>query len=707
MFYEERRWVLPWNLPEGEVTLKKIKKLVHTARELGGTIYEVAEKAGLFSAERFFEHQFMETFEEDFGVGFHDESQPRVVLLEDMTAVTEVYVEFSENDPLDRIFLYSYNAKDDKKLLQEGEIRDRKLVIPFEKLSALHDKGYKCIYGNAPDGRNGKAFARYTHSFGEDRRLERYEVWDDAVYVGNGCNQALLVWTVFGTQLVMPDLHAVEESIKTYHAENLVRELYHADFCIERIKWQDEKVLSAVGDGQIAVLGCDNQTFYKSLPECYQKLVYQIAYIKVHYPMAYEMVWGQEFYADDERECCDIQRIDATLSVSLGSKEIYAMCKFPDGMIKRVPNVNAPKEMPLWHKYRFKGYGMIHNPGTSGSRMALALKKIKESAETFFGVNVQRVYLTHPEALPDKEQIAMRMQRRFKRALQNGNQTTAADWIAYEQVADKDMSGLDVIHWAAELAHMPEAVYVDAFDAQIYAFEQAYAMAAKTEQSTESEDLSDKEEKALFKLNKLVLLYHFDSDKLCLTLLKKNEDGMVEIFDQAVQPYPETTIFGEEDAGEECMDFSLQMEVECDVEEFMLGCGLDALGINRYSTLERDFDAFSDLRRSTALFHEQFRRCDQVNATFDNGYLNMVEEYPITRFEDCFELVFKKSEELFETLLERNGLNAGDISRLLLRGENTEYPFVREHIEMLVGKSGLIVPASECIEARGALFCGK
>ena len=98
---ESTRIPLPHNLPGGEVSIKKIKKLVDTAIELGGTVYEVAGDSGLLSASHFLE------------LAFDEQITPEKVLSEDMTVVTEVYVHFPETGEMDRIFLWSKNAAKD------------------------------------------------------------------------------------------------------------------------------------------------------------------------------------------------------------------------------------------------------------------------------------------------------------------------------------------------------------------------------------------------------------------------------------------------------------------------------------------------------------------------------------------------------------------------------------------------------------------
>lgn len=666
--------VLPHNLLSGTTHLKKIEKLINTARELGGTVYEVAVDSGLLSAEHFMQVQFEEDEEDECPAP------------ENMTVVTECYIEFGTGEPQDRIFLYSANALRDRELLQEGEIRDRKLVIPYEKLETLHEKGYKCIYGNAPNGRNGKAFARYNHSFGEDKRLERYQMWDWFPYVGDGFNQGLMLQTPFDTILVMPDLHAVKEAIKTYHAENLVREMADATFCIERINMQDTRVLSAIRNGKVDILGSSDAKLYAELKDSYKKLIYQIAYIQMHYPQVYEIVWADDFEADDEKSNVDIFWDNGnyvTLGICLDGHESYAVCKMSDGSLKRVPNMDNPLATPLCQKYRFKGYGNICNAGTAGSRMALIMQDIIKSAEFMLDVSVQRVNVTHPGELPDYDEIDWWIQRRRKRALEKKGTDAVGDLIAYDQIAELKLDGEGLIKWAAELADLTDVALVNSFEASMKAFEVQYP--------------------GIFQVDKPVLLYLFTEKKAAVSIVKKHADGRYEIMDRVSNLNPEDSVseYDEEFDAEEYFPGLLEI-MEHDMEEYMLESGLSALGISVHSPYNHDMEAWEALRKHSGRVKRQFRRNDTVSVLFDNGFLQVERDYPIERLEKCFMPILEQNASCLRTLLDDTGMRVEDISELILIGEETEYPFVRKHMEQLVGKKAKCLNASDSIEARGA-----
>ena len=96
----------PHNHHCGEKAKNDFMKLINTAMELGGTVYEVAVDAGLFSA-----YQFMQNLLDDTII-------PEPMAREDMTIVTEVYVRYPGMDVLERVFLASGNAALSKSYLQ-------------------------------------------------------------------------------------------------------------------------------------------------------------------------------------------------------------------------------------------------------------------------------------------------------------------------------------------------------------------------------------------------------------------------------------------------------------------------------------------------------------------------------------------------------------------------------------------------------------
>jgi len=674
--YETKKMLLPHNLPDGEMSIKRIKRLINTAIELGGVVYEVAADSGLLSAYRFLELQL------------ESDVDGESMLSEDMTVVTEVYVHFPETDELDRIFLYTENAGKDEELKKEGVILAGKLVIEYDRLKSLHSRGYNCVYEKSTDEKIEKVFTRYSRVFGNDWKCVAFRQWDsEAAFIGNGFNRALLARTSFETLLVMPDIYAVEESVKTYYAENLIREKYNASFFIERIPFNNTKIWNIWDEVRKEIFGNFKLEEECQLPEGYKRFIYQAAYIKTYYREVYDTIWIYAYEGDDEPQSISFDVNYATLGISLsGFGGSYGVCLMEDGTIKRVPNMSEPFEAPLCSKYKFKGYGFLENAGVAGSRMALIMKNIVNSAEIILGVTIKRVYVTHVGELPSHDKIAMYMERQRVRAEKRGQEKTSISLIAYKEIEDKRMDGKAVIEWAAELAKLPEFEYVCWPD----------AIAAAYENSDEKNALKD---------NGLALLYEFSEDNLCLALMRKDPKiGMDVLWCENIFG-PEASAYDESELDEDEYNPELSMVLSRDMEDYMKSAGLSAIGISGEN--EVDIAAFQELKDSVYHVKNQFRRNDKVKLFFNNGYFSMDEDYPIERLEHYFGTILKNNDAAIFKILERTGFCLEDIEKVYLAGEECEYPFVREHIEELMEEAVCCISTPVCVAARGAALNKK
>lgn len=667
---ETIKMAYPHNLPCGEQYFNKIKKLINTANELGGTVYEVAADAGLLSAWHFLE------------LWFDDVVTEEKILPEDMTIVTEVYVRYPELDELERIFLYSDNAVRDHKLVEEGQIQGGKLIIDYDRLRDLHERGYSCIYQRAEGVNKGITSNRFKDVFGKEQRRIFFKPWDeDYHFIGNGFNQALFMRTVFETVLVMPDIHAVKESIRAVHAEQLVRTEYDATFSLERIEL-DAHVISELENIRFDLFGRAKMKEYKELRNSYRKLTCQIAYLKVHYPKVYETVWNDDFEADDEKTNINWDETEtATLGICLNDYDTsYAICRMKDGRIKRVPNIESPRNIPLVQKYRFKGYGDILNAGVAGSRIALIMKQMITSAEMMFGVSIKKVYVTHIGRLPKSEEIIAAMEEKKERAKKKGNENGSVDLIAYQEIADKNIDGLGILKWAAELAKLPQMEYIDSLTAIMTAFE-------KFEQTNS------------LKPQQIGLIYDFSKRSIAITLVRKRADASLEVIMQQEEMSPELSIYDKHELEEDEYNPNLEYVLGSAIDAFMMNAGLRALGI--YGENERDEEAFSELRSSVPMVKRQFRRNDVAKIIFDNGYLNMLENYPIENFEECFRPILERNKWFLCNVIADAGISMSDIAKVYLVGEECEYPFVRKSVEDITKQKACCIYPFECVAARG------
>ncbi len=665
----------PYNYPYGERAVQKFRKLINTARELGGTVYEVAADAGLFSAERFFELLFDDTILEEPMAG------------EDMTVVTEVYVHYKDINVLERVFLASDNAAGDERLLETGSMESGKLIIEYDKLKSLHEKGYKCFYQRV-DEKEGLSSNRFKEVFGKDQKMIPFKMWDsDCTFIGSGFNQAILVRTMFETVLVMPDIYAVEQCIKAVYAEKLIQERYEPTFSIERME-RDAYVIGELELVRLQLFGRRKMKEYEELRNSYRKLTQQVAYIKVHYLMVYELVWDEKFEIEDERSNINWDEYEEiTLGVSISEyRGCYAVFRNKKGKAVRVPDFDCPKEMPLHQKYQFKGCGNMKNVGVAASRIALTLKNMKISANAMFDVNVKKVYITFKDEYPSNMEIFKFMNERKKKIEKKG--ITEEEDISF--IADSEFPHTcnllqeEFVHWVSQLADFPEIEVVENIHATMKAFE-----------------LFDK--KNSLNSGEIGLIYEMDEDDIELILFEKQEDGTFrkiaaeKKYGPAMDEY-----YDEEELDPEEYNPNLDFVLGQMLDNFMMDAGLRALEI--YGENENDEEAFEELKNSAPKVRRQLRRNDNAKVIFNNGYLNMLEDFPMELFEECYKPLLERNIQFLQEFLLKEGYGIEDIHRIYSIGSEWEYPFVRKYIEEIAdGRVSFLAPF-KCVVARGAAF---
>lgn len=660
----------PYNLPDGAMHFKKIKKLIGTAKELGGTMYDVAADSGLLE-----EWHYLELL-------FDPEVSDEKIFPEDMTVVTEVYVRYPLKDKLERIFLFSGDAVRDNKLVQEGTIEEGKLVINYEKLNSIHGKGYDCLYEGIKNTEN--AADRFKNCFESSQRKSTFRFWDESnTFVGNGCNKALIIRTEFGELYLMPDIFAVEQCRKVFYAETMIREKYDASFSAERIK-MDEK---AAAEKETVFRKVFNRRMEscQNLKSSYRKLIEQIAYIKVHYRSVYDTVWEYVFYPDGESEEVDFDSPeDAVLGISItDDKECYAVCRMRNGEIKRIANAEYSDFMPLTEKYHHWKYRVdLFSPGSAGSELAINMKQMIEAAKIQFNMNIKKVYMTTREELPDNIRIATRIKKLRARREKSNRAEGCLELIAFHEIGNENIDGEGVLKWAAELAGVPEMEYVDNWTAVLAAFEAADKDAGLKEQETG-------------------LIFDFNEKILTITLLRKKQDRDYELISWQQKQYMEELIYEEPDTEDDAYIPVLPEEFGTVLKNFMLDKGLRALGISG----ENEFDerAFAELKDSADRVKRQFRRNDTAKVIFNNGFISMMEDYPIEQFEQYFSPLLERLLSYLCEVVEKANLRMEDISKVYLTGEECEYPFVRERMEAVTGKKGYCLSPFECVDAIGVV----
>ncbi|MBR3769674.1 MAG: hypothetical protein IKL06_03985, partial [Lachnospiraceae bacterium] len=360
-----------------EKMTERICKLVNTVTELGGTVYDVAEDAGLISANDFLKLHF-EGKEEKFR--------------RNVQMVTEVYVkaEINQKEVLEQVFLCAEDEMLDLHLLNAGTVTEGKFIIDYENLKTLGLKGYQCLYHRREDGHNGTSFTLFYSAFKDNRKMFPFKMWEpDRIFIGNGFNRALLVETDFESVFVMPDIQMVREALCVFHAENMIQDIYQNNFQIERIDMEDLKVYETLRNDREDIVGMGRVPDDEQLPKSYQRLFYQKAYIRTYYPKEYEEIWNREKKIEKSKTRAKNERV--SLGICLVGCEAYGVCQMADGTIRRIPQLECLAETPLNLSYGFKTAG-------GDEDVVAIIKKIIFVVESVYKVTVEKLYVTVAKA---------------------------------------------------------------------------------------------------------------------------------------------------------------------------------------------------------------------------------------------------------------------------------------------------------------------
>ena len=200
--------------------------------------------------------------------------------------------------------------------------------------------------------------------FRSKRRMLPFQYWaDEYTFLGDGRNRAILVRTPYEEVFVMPDIFAVEQAIKTYEAERLIRAKDDPAFFIERVKFNKKEFMANLEKLIPEVFPKHWLMAYQrhELAESYRKLIYQVCYIRYYYEDIYKKVWNKTYQPYlFETECPALKKAKGTLGIALGMEESYVVFAEEDGIIKRVPAF-LEGEYSEGERYGFCGTGNLRS----------------------------------------------------------------------------------------------------------------------------------------------------------------------------------------------------------------------------------------------------------------------------------------------------------------------------------------------------------
>ena len=185
--------------------------------------------------------------------------------------------------------------------------------------------------------------------------------------------------------------------------------------------------------------------------------------------------------------------------------------------------------------------------------------------------------------------------------------------------------------------------------------------------------------------NEMAMIYRFDELELEITIVNADETGKLEEVCSDSFLCPEHDMYGDDyEADEDELQPRLNEIVASDLDAYMMDKYLRELGI--FGESEQDEEAFYNLHQSESAVREELRHSNVAHIMYKNWYLEITDEYPIERFEKLFKPILHRNDSFMENFLKGNGICVDDISKVILTGSECEYPFVRAHLEHILGR---------------------
>lgn len=649
--------IFPHNAAKNDSWVYQMYGLYNTAVELGGTIYKVAEDSDFLSAFEYIE------------AWTNPESNEEVLCPDNMTVVVECFVQLEESDEEEQIFLYSPQGEKEEVLQKAGKRKDGRFLIPEKALKELAEEGFFCLYNRRADGRNGKSFVRYNNAFGEKRRMVKFTFREEKFeYVGDGWNRALLIKTPVEEVFVMPDVFAVEQAVKTYYAERLIRKTINPRFFIERIE-EGNKELMPNMEKLIAEIFPEHWLgAYRSgkIAASYKKMIYQICYIRYFYENIYRQVWSEDYkpYVLTAKFPGAANRT-GTLGIALGTEESYAVYAEKNGKVRNIPRFLEGEDAEN-SRYCFPGTGDLCNAGIAYSELALTYKLILQNTEIVSDTAVQKVNVIVAGNTPSRSDITMAIRDRKENADLEKNPKMNLERMADIQLEGRNLDGMDIIREAGNLAGLPD---FHAKSRLCMAVARAY----------------NAEEKYRLEEGERALVFYLDNTAFEAGFVEKRDGKLNCMAHTYSSDYPTK----EMQEADKCLLEKMKGAV-CPT--------LVTLGISVDD--EKNRKAFEAVCADIGRVKRQFSRNDTANILFDNGWLSFTEFLAIDDYRECLVPLYKKCTEIIDELQKRQGIDS--VSKLYLAGNRSEDVSLWEYLEEHYQKEVCILGDLEQVTALGA-----
>lgn len=207
-----------------------------------------------------------------------------------------------------------------------------------------------------------------------------YNLWTDgSYYLGNGANVGWLCHNYYGTELVKPDVFAVEQAMNTYYAECIIRREENPYFHIEEIDFDDEEVFENISKLIVQTLPVNwlMEFLHGEMLASYKVLAYQIAFIKYHYPKVYHAVWNAcPPYLETDMPFQEYGNVE--MGIVISEEKCYAVFTDAALITKKVYNIFSPGQS-VSEKEQFHGIGNLMNTGLACTNLSLTVRTILDA----------------------------------------------------------------------------------------------------------------------------------------------------------------------------------------------------------------------------------------------------------------------------------------------------------------------------------------
>jgi hypothetical protein len=638
--------------------------MYNNAWNYGGTLLRVANSSGYISA-----------INEYFGKIIGQYQDATAEKSKEVLLVVEAYVNISGDcDKLDRIFLIppKWSKEVNELLMGMGRSVKGFACLTRNDLEKLCGLGYQCIHNQLDLSKDDvSGFLMYDEVFGKKRIMMDFRAISCNDGLGGLFNPAIYIDDGESKKIIMPDAFATNIARNIIDAETYIRKHFDAKFFIERIEIDREKekeTVEGILKEYFNYLWMDKFDMGR-LPDGFEDMLYQTAYIKRCYPNVYEKIWlneySPEFMPMDVKDIMEYK--NGLVGISMGEYTTYVVLRDDKREFRRIPGNVRPLEAD-YVRYQFNGIGDLYNAGVAYSEAALGFDDIRENVVYATGSDIDKICVSITEPIPSRSDIHYYMYG------PKSNSRTQLDLICYDEIKDRDLDGYGVISEAAKLVEMPETK-VD--------INPGMAIVAAI----------DEETKLPIRNGELALAVCIEYDSYSVYLCTKDTEGLGYFtYAYGAKSYWDNRYI---------LRDILKEEIKKEIKRI---CAWDNLSEEE---LQGDYGMWY---KNYSRLEHQFTRCDKAVFKFQGGGYSVEPELSIKAFNKYLEKIVADIRETTERMLEgKSGqfdreYNLGDIDRVYLAGDMSDYPYYREAFRSMCNAAVYVSGEPETVMARGAIL---